>query len=122
MKFILISIIALASAQARQVTIEWDTPLEQVTSWRVYANGVLLATASSPQCALTIADTSVSLTVTAVNVNGESLPSAPLVIPAASAPPLVWIQKSTDLINWTNVIQIEYHSKQFIRMEIVPAE
>lgn len=107
-----------ATAQARQVNILWDpAPVaEQVVGWRVYNKGTLIASSSIPSVTLTLTNDAAALTVAAVNAAGESPPSAPLEIP----PPMLWIQKSTDLQTWENVIQVPYVPSQFIRLQLPP--
>jgi len=108
--------LSLHSALAREVNIAWDTPPADqfVVGWRVWSGSTLLAASSVPSATVNIPNVQTTLTVTAINVKGESPHSAPLVIP----PPMVWIQRSTDLQTWTNVVQIPYEPSQFIRLQV----
>lgn len=114
---ILALLLALAACgQARVVKLVWDTPpaAEQVTHWRVWRGIDLLATVASPSAVLDLDDRAAVISVTACNLAGESA-RASIALPA-----LVWIQHSTDLQTWTNVVQVPHSPKQFIRLEIPP--
>jgi len=116
MKTILAILLCLPLA-ARPVAIVWDAPnpAEQVVEWRIWTGSTLLGSSNTPSATVEIPNKETAITVTAINAAGESAPSAPLVIP----PPMIWIQKSTDLVTWENVVQIPYVApSQFIRLEI----
>ncbi len=106
--FVLLVVLILTGAGhlfGRQVIIAWDTPpaAEQVTSWRVWQSGRLIANAYVPEAALTLSAAACEITVTAMNSVGESLHSAPLTIPAETIPPPMLrlvLQKSRDLLTW----------------------
>ena len=110
--------LCLASACARPVTLAWDAPLvaEMVVGWRIWSGTTLLGSSSVPQATVQIPNAETTVTVTAINSQGESPHSSPLVIP----PPMLWIQKSTDLQTWENVVQIPYQPTQFIRLQLPP--
>ena len=115
----LLAILALSlPLTARPVSLVWDTPPSEqmVVGWRVWSGNTLLGSSSVPAATVQIPNTAVNITVTAINVKGESPPSAPLEIPA----PLIWIQKSTDLQTWSNVVEIPYQPSQFIRLQLPP--
>ena len=114
---LLATLLMLSTAHAREVAIAWDAApaSEQVVGWRVWKGIELIAASNVPSAALSIGNEETTITVTAINSVGESAHSEPLVIP----PPMIWIQKSTDLVNWQNVIQIPHvQPSQFIRLEI----
>ena len=117
----LLTILALTlPLSARPVSLAWDAPPteQMVVGWRVWSGTTLLGSSSVPSATVHIPNSETTITVTAINAAGESLPSAPLVIP----PPLVWIQKSVDLQTWENVVQIPYvEGKQFIRIQLPPS-
>ncbi len=119
MKTFLTTLILASACLAREVTIGWDAApaAQQVTSWRVWRGTNLLATTGTPVATVHITHERAALTITAVNSAGESPASSELII----APTLVWIQKSTDLRTWENVVQVPYQSpSQFVRIEIPP--
>lgn len=101
-------------ALAREVKIGWDAPKDSVRSWRVWRGIDPIATVSVNSATVTISDAETSLTVTAINEYGESPHSNVLTIPQ-----MIWIQKSSDLLTWENVIQIPYvKPSQFIRIQL----
>ena len=119
MKTILAILALTLPLAARPVSLAWDTPPteQMIVGWRVWSGNVLLASSSVPTATINIPNAEISITVTAINAVGESPQSAPLVIP----PPMVWVQRSTDLQTWTNVVQIPYvEGKQFIRIQLPP--
>jgi hypothetical protein len=104
---------------ARPVNIAWDVPSasEMVVGWRVWRGTEILTSSSVPSATINISNEATTITVTAINAAGESPHSAPLDIPA----PMMWIQKSTDLQTWENVVQIPYvEPSQFIRLQLPP--
>lgn len=106
-------------ALSREVRVSWDTPPtdQQVVGWRVWSGTTLIAASNTPTATINLGPSATTITVTAINSKGESPPSAPLPIPAE----LMWIQKSTDLQTWENVVQIPYvEPRQFIRLQIPP--
>ena len=102
-------------SMARPVKLAWDTPPSNqlVVGWRIWSGSTLLGASSTPTATVQIPNAATTLTVTAINAAGESAHSEPLTIP----PPLMWIQKSTDLQTWINVVQMPYEPRQFIRLE-----
>lgn len=103
----------------RQVDISWNAApsSEMVVGWRVWQGITLIASSSVPTATLNLTNEAATITVTAINSAGESPHSAPLNIPS----PMMWIQKSSDLETWTNVVQIPYvEPRQFIRLQIPP--
>ena len=119
MKFFAAILLLTATAQARTVSLVWDAaPSEQmVVGWRVYNGSTLIAASNVPSATITLTNEAANITVRAINAAGESPPSAPLPIPV----PMLWIQKSTDLVNWQNVVQIPAeNAQQFIRLQLPP--
>lgn len=118
MKSLLVILLLALPLAARPVSLAWDAPPSEqmVVGWRVWSGTTLLGSSSVPSATVNLPNAAVSITVTAINAQGESPPSAPLPIPAA----MVMIQKSTDLQTWTNVIEIPYQPTQFIRLQLPP--
>lgn len=103
---------------AREVRVVWDAAPagENVKGWRIWRGIEILGTATTP-AATVVANTGDSLTVSAFNESAESLQSAPVIVP----PIMIWIQKSTDLVTWQNVVQVPYEERrQFIRLQLPP--
>ena len=87
MKHLLLTLALTLSAYAeRTVSLEWDAQSD-AKSFAVYAGGVKLATVSTNKATITVPDAAATLTVTASNDGGDSIPSAPLVLPSAPASP-----------------------------------
>lgn len=85
--------LAYMALAERTITVQWDRQAD-ATQFRVYVNGTLredidtaeLAADSSPTATLTIPDEEVTVSVTAHNVFGESLPAS-IQVPTAPASP-----------------------------------
>lgn len=120
MRPLLAAILLLVPAQARTVSLSWDAaPVgEQVVGWRVYRSAVLISASNVPSAAVTLDNNLAVLTVTAINVKGESPPSAPVTI----LPPLRWIQASNDTVSWRNVVQVSHQPEIVIRLLPPPPE
>lgn len=107
-------------AQAREVKLAWDAApaAEFVVGWRVWSGSTLLTASNVPKATVNVPNAATTLTVTAINAAGESPhSSALLTIP----PAMVWIQRSTDLQTWTNVVEIPFiEPSQFVRIQIPP--
>lgn len=117
MKLLSVILALVSVCHAREVRVKWDTPAasEAVVGWRIWRGTELIDATNTPSVTLNLTNAETVITVTAINANGESAHSEPLTIP----PPMIWVQRSTDLVNWQNVVQIPYiEPQQFIRMEI----
>ncbi len=70
----------------RTVTFAWDATLD-ADSYMLYVNGAPIASTSETQITVQIPDARTAVNVTAVNITGESEPSATLIVPPAPTIP-----------------------------------
>lgn len=81
MRVLLITLALATSALAeRTVTFAWDATLD-ATSYTLYVNGVPVASTSSTEITVQLADGKTNVNVTGSNIAGESEPSATLIVP-----------------------------------------
>jgi hypothetical protein len=87
MRVLLITLALATSALAeRTVTFAWDaTP--NADSYTLYVNGAPVASTTETQVTVQIPDARSAVNVTAVNITGESEPSATLIVPPAPTIP-----------------------------------
>jgi len=114
----LLAILALSlPLAARPVAIAWDAapPLENVVGWRIWRGIDLIGSSNVPSATVQIGNEATTITATAINAAGESAHSDPLTIP----PPMVWLQRSPDLMTWADVVQVVYQPNQIPRIEII---
>ena len=78
--------LATSALAERTVTFAWDATLD-ATSYTLYVNGAPVASTSETQITVQIADARTAVNVTAVNITGESEPSATLIVPLAPTIP-----------------------------------
>jgi len=85
---LLILLIALATSALadRTVTFAWDAA-EDADSYTLYINGVPAGTTAATEITVQIPDGRTNANVTAVNIAGESEPSATLSVPPAPTIP-----------------------------------
>jgi len=84
---ILISCLATTLALAeRTVTFAWDAT-EDTDSYTLYVNGAPVASTTETQVTVQIPDARTAVNVTAINIAGESEPSATLSVPHAPTIP-----------------------------------
>jgi hypothetical protein len=114
--FVFLLILFCEKCHSREVVISWDTPpaVEQVVGWRVWEDTTLIQASSIPTAILTIDNNPITVTVTAINAAGESPHSDPLTIPLLSA----IVQRSKDLVVWTNLMAIPAQNHPQLRVRI----
>jgi hypothetical protein len=87
MRALLVMLMLATSALAeRTVTFAWDASPD-ADSYMLYVNGAPIASTSETQITVQIADARTAVNVTAVNITGESEPSATLIVPLAPSIP-----------------------------------
>ena len=87
MRVLLVMLMLATSALAeRTVTFAWDATLD-ATSYTLYVNGAPVASTSSTEITVQLADGKTNVNVTGVNIAGESEPSATLIVPPAPTIP-----------------------------------
>lgn len=123
MKTLLIMLVLMVQAPAFYVSLVWNHPNpvgESVQHYVIRSNGAYVTQTSSMGIILLLPNTSqpTPVTVSAVNSEGESLPSNVLLIP----PPLVSIERSTDFVTWTHYTNIEFRNNQILRLRVTPRE
>lgn len=82
----LILALATSAVAERTVTFAWDATAN-ADSYTLYVNGAPIASTSETQITVQIADARTAVNVTAVNITGESEPSATLIVPPAPTIP-----------------------------------
>ena len=83
--YILLALSTSALAE-RTVTFAWDATLD-ATSYTLYVNGAPVASTSSTEITVQLADGKTNVNVTGSNIAGESEPSATLIVPPAPTIP-----------------------------------
>ena len=73
-------ILSTSALAERTVTFAWDASPD-ADSYTLYVNGAPIASTSETQVTVQIADARTAVNVTAVNITGESEPSATLIVP-----------------------------------------
>jgi len=113
----LLAILLCLPLAARPVAIRWEQAEANppVEGWRIWRGIELLGSSSVQSATINVGNEETVITATAFSGLGESAHSAPLVIPA----PMVWLQRSVDLVTWENVIHVTYHPNQVPRIEII---
>ena len=87
MRIILLILLLATSALAeRTVTFAWDAALD-ATSYTLYVNGSPVASTSSTEITVQLAEGKTNVNVTGSNITGESEPSATLIVPPAPTIP-----------------------------------
>ena len=82
---ILLALVTSALAE-RTVTFAWDAS-PAADSYTLYVNGAPVASTSSTEITVQLADGKTNVNVTGSNIAGESEPSATLIVPAAPTIP-----------------------------------
>ena len=78
--------LATSALAERTVTFAWDATLD-ATSYTLYVNGAPVASTSSTEITVQLADGKTNVNVTGSNITGESEPSATLIVPPAPTIP-----------------------------------
>jgi hypothetical protein len=100
------------------VRLAWDPnpPDQQITGYRIYSHGRLVATTSATDVLLLLPNVEVytPVTVTAFNWLQEGPPSDPLYLP----PPSVTVERSVDLKTWIPFKEVDFRHSQIIRLKL----
>lgn len=115
-------LILIHAVHGREVQVSWDAnpASQQVLGYRLYVGGVLAAATSNTTWMLTIPNTEASVSLTAFNEAGESPHAVPLIIPPGIPLPPVTIERSKDLLTWTQFLQIPAQNNQILRVRVEP--